>query len=140
MNENIFDKLDFGPLRSLLDNDDVLPKVDREETHYLAHWKALPNEYIVEYYYEKNGQYPPTPDDTSDIRTEYEGERVYTDSFVKVENSDLIPNPKMGNYVLNDAMKGGWQGTVKANGLVLKVYFKQKAERLPYEPPVTGIK
>ena len=23
MNENIFDKLDFGPFRSLLDNDDI---------------------------------------------------------------------------------------------------------------------
>lgn len=122
-----------------LANDDILPKVDRVETHYLAHWEALPNQYIVEYYYEKNGLYPPTPDDRSPIRTEYNGERVYTDSFVKVEDSDLIPDPKMGKYVLNDAMKGDWQGTVKANGLVLKVYFKQKSERLPYEPPVTGI-
>lgn len=122
-----------------LPGDDVLPKVDRVETHYLAHWEALPNQYIVEYYYEKNGLYPPTPDDRSPIRTEYNGERVYTDSFVKVEDSDLIPDPKMGKYVLNDAMKGDWQGTVKANGLVLKVYFKQKPERLPYEPPVTGI-
>jgi len=119
----------------------VLQKVDRVETHYLAHWEALPNQYIVHYFYEVDGKYPSkdNPDYISSVRDVYNGEKVYTDSHVEIEPSDLIPNPEKGSYVLNDAMNGEWKGTVKANGLILRVYFKHKSERIPYEPPVTGI-
>ena len=116
----------------------TIPSTVTANADYWAHWEALPNEFVVHYFYEVDGQYPSKdkPDYVSSIRKEYNGETVYTESRVGIVADDLVPNPEKVNYILNDAMNGEWTGTVKADGLILRVYFKRKPS---YNPPVTGI-
>ena len=111
-----------------------IPKTVTKNADYWAHWNPRTDtKYTVEYYYEKNGKYPTTPDDSE----KREGK---TEEKVSVTLDDLIP--QKSNYYLNEKMNVEWEGIIKGDGsLVLRIYFKPKyvPEKITHKPPVTGI-
>ena len=124
---------DKGPI---FDPPTVQPeKVSKKRTDYLAHWEALPNKYIVHYFYEVDGVYPSqdNPDYVSEIRTDKK-----TDELATITEEDKIPNSEKPNYYLNSGMTSEWTKTVDGNGnTILRVYFKKRVETIKI--PVTGI-
>lgn len=75
--------------------------------------------YTVEFYYEKEGEYPATADGSA---TRY----AASGTEVNATEADMTPDPDEGSYVL-DKEASTLQGTVAADGsLTLKVYFKQQ--------------
>ena len=109
--------------------------VSKKRTDYLAHWEALPNKYVVHYFYEVDGTYPSQdhPDYVSEIRTDKK-----TDELATITEEDKIPNSEKPNYYLNSGMTSEWSKNVDGDGnTILRVYFKKRAETIKI--PVTGI-
>ena len=111
-----------------------VPTTVTKNADYWAHWEALPNQYTVQYFYEKDGVYPKIPDyELDEPRRDKK-----TDEIATIIESDKIPNSEKPNYYLNSAMTSEWSKPVKGDGsTILKVYFKQRKEEIKI--PVTGI-
>ena len=112
----------------------TIPAKVTKNADYWAHWEALPNQYTVQYFYEKDGVYPKIPDyELDEPRRDKK-----TDEIATIIESDKIPNSEKPNYYLNSAMTSEWSKPVKGDGsTILKVYFKQRKETIKI--PVTGI-
>ena len=112
-----------------------IPPTVTANADYWAHWEALPNKYIVHYFYEVDGSYPSqdNPDYVSEVRTD-----KYTDELATITESDKVPNPEKVNYFLNNGMTSEWQKIVAGDGsTILRVYFKKNPD-IP-KIPVTGV-
>ena len=97
---------------------------------YVAQWTANEDTaYTVEYYYQSNGVYSGTADDSDDrIGT--------TDTEAVVTNVDKAPT-RIG-YMFDEAAGNVLSGTIAGDGsLVLKVYFKQQFT-VTYNPGAHG--
>ncbi|MDD3253972.1 MAG: doubled motif LPXTG anchor domain-containing protein, partial [Lachnospiraceae bacterium] len=95
----------------------VAPTVTKDVV-YTATWVANSDtKYIVEFYYQTDGSYPTTANDSS-TRT------GTTASVVEATETDKTPT---AGYAFDTAASNVLTGTVTGdNGLVLKVYFKQQ--------------
>ena len=105
-----------------------------EDATYVAQWKKnIP--YVVEYYYQKNGEYLAEPDETDKTRTSFKDE--------KVNVTDDDKTPKKEGYVLDSAEeKNLWEDIVVDDDsekypTTLKVYFKESFTVI-YEPGTQG--
>ena len=97
---------------------------------YVAQWTANENTtYTVEYYYQSNGAYGATADDS-------DGRTGTTDTETSITVSDKMPT-RIG-YVFDEAAGNVQSGTITGDGsLVLKVYFKQQFA-VVYNPGTHG--
>ena len=112
----------------------TIPATVTKNADYWAHWEALPNQYTVQYFYEKDGVYPIIPDyELDEPRRDKK-----TDEIATIIESDKIPNSEKPNYYLNSEMTAEWSKPVNGDGsTILRVYFKQRKENIKI--PVTGI-
>lgn len=92
---------------------------NRSEIPYIIVVKRSANsDYVIEYYYEEQGQYK----DKCDEKKNKKGE---TDTVVSVGDEDK--EPSKSGYKFDESKNGNLSGKVTEDGsLVLKVYFKQK--------------
>ena len=114
-----------------------IPEIVKKDADYWAHWAPRTDtKYKVQYFYERNGSYPTTPDFTS-------ADRIgTTDQTVSIIESDKNPDSSKPGYYLNSNMTSEWTGVVAGDGsLILKVYFKEKTKPASgtYKAPVTGV-
>ncbi len=112
--------------------DKEVAEIVTEDAVYIARWeKNVP--YVVEYYYQKDGKYSDTPDDSDKSRTAFAG--------VTVVATDEDKTPTKDAYVLDSAEeKNNWSDAVvddADNPTTLKVYFKEQFTVI-YKPGTEG--
>ncbi|WP_322746762.1 doubled motif LPXTG anchor domain-containing protein, partial [Enterocloster citroniae] len=90
--------------------------------------------YKVEYFYEKDGQYPVNADFSDNTRTGMTG------TYAEVKPEDRNPSPDVpGRYVFDNTMNQSLKLIITGDGeTVLRVYFKQTFV-VSYEPGAKGI-
>lgn len=109
-----------------------IQKYDFGDKTFVAKWEALPQPYVVQYYYmDDQGEYPTTPDEVDDTR------KADTDSTVEVTGRDKTPGKD--GYVLDDNAEHIYEAVVEPDGsTVLKVYFKKNLTVI-YKPGTQGV-
>lgn len=113
--------------------DVTIPDIVTRDATYVAKWEK--NEtYVVEYYYQVNGEYPETPDKIDKTRTELAGKTVNTtDTDVKPEKEGYVYDEKAGNVLTGVVVAEGETGYPTT----LKVYFKEQFTVI-YQPGTQG--
>ena len=104
----------------LIDHNDPTPNA------IYAKWTAnTDTAYKVEFYYEADGQYPTTADES-------ENRTGTTDTEASVTDDDKTPTRE--KYVLDERHTDAFSGTIAGDGsLVLKVFFRQQFT-ITYDP------
>lgn len=96
---------------------------------YVAQWEAIDVPYKINYYYQNNGSYSTTPDD-SNLRIGKTG------TLAQATATDMTP--QRDGYIYDNGAANVIAQTIEGDGTtLLKVYFKQQF-KVTYEPGLYG--